>query len=137
MTNVGSPASFSMTLEDIHDQSFVEAIGAAAIQNVSNLKRTSDVMSKPQDGFVSPVSESADSRRITRFLLKFPIHPSVLDDIDFVLPLLPAYFCARRLLSVVIGAAIFQAVQYLDGCDGVIARARNWIEIRGTLDSIL
>ena len=34
-------------------------------------------------------------------------------------------FSARRLLSVVIGAAIFQAFSILDGCDGEIARAKN------------
>jgi len=39
---------------------------------------------------------------------------------------LPAYFLVRgNYVSIVIGAAIFQAFSILDGCDGEIARAKN------------
>src|SRR6266404_6697060 len=83
-------------------------------------------MSKPQDGFVSRVLNRPISRRITHFLLKFPIHPNAWTIAIFVLPLIACIFLIRgNYLSVVIGAAIFQVFSILDGCDGEIARAKN------------
>jgi CDP-L-myo-inositol myo-inositolphosphotransferase len=83
-------------------------------------------VSKPQDGFASRFLNRPISRRLTRFLLKFPIHPSVWTISIFVLPLIACVFFVRGdYLSVVIGATIFQAFSILDGCDGEIARARN------------
>ncbi len=83
-------------------------------------------MSKPQDGFVSRFLNRPISRRITRFLLKFPIHPSAWTISIFVLPLIASVFLVRGdYVSVVIGAGIFQVFSILDGCDGEIARAKN------------
>ena len=83
-------------------------------------------MSKPQDGFVSRFLNRPISRRITSFLLKFPIHPSTWTISIFVLPLIASVFLVRGdYISVVIGAAIFQVFSILDGCDGEIARAKN------------
>jgi phosphatidylglycerophosphate synthase len=83
-------------------------------------------MSKPQDGFVSRFLNRPISRRITRFLLKFPIHPNGWTISIFVLPLIAGAFLVRGdYASVIIGAAIFQAFSILDGCDGEIARAKN------------
>jgi phosphatidylglycerophosphate synthase len=83
-------------------------------------------MSKPQDGFVSRFLNRPISRQITRFLLKFPMHPNGWTITIFVLPLIAGAFLVRGdYASVVIGAAIFQAFSILDGCDGEIARAKN------------
>ncbi|MFZ0917203.1 MAG: CDP-alcohol phosphatidyltransferase family protein [Candidatus Udaeobacter sp.] len=83
-------------------------------------------MSKPQDGFVSRVLNRPISRRVTHFLLKFPIHPNAWTIAIFALPLIACIFFIRgNYLSVVIGAAIFQVFSILDGCDGEIARAKN------------
>jgi 1L-myo-inositol 1-phosphate cytidylyltransferase / CDP-L-myo-inositol myo-inositolphosphotransferase len=83
-------------------------------------------MSKPQDGFVSRFLNRPISRRITRVLLKFPVHPNALTLSIFVLPLIACVFLARGdYVSIVIGAAIFQVFSILDGCDGEIARAKN------------
>jgi CDP-L-myo-inositol myo-inositolphosphotransferase len=83
-------------------------------------------MSKPQDGFVSRFLNRPISRRITRFLLRFPIHPNAWTISIFVLPLIACIFLVRgNYISIVIGAAIFQAFSILDGCDGEIARAKN------------
>src|SRR5437879_12067833 len=83
-------------------------------------------MSKHQYVFVSRFLNRPISRRITRFLLKFPIHPNRWTISIFVLPLIACVFFVRGdYLSVVIGAAIFQAFSILDGCDGEIARAKN------------
>jgi CDP-L-myo-inositol myo-inositolphosphotransferase len=83
-------------------------------------------MGKPQDGFVSRFLNRPISRRITRFLLKFPIHPSAWTMSIFVLPLIACVFFVRGdYLSVVIGAGVFQVFSILDGCDGEIARAKN------------
>src|SRR5215471_11148344 len=83
-------------------------------------------MSKPQDGFVSRFLNRPISSRITRVLVKFPIHPSVFTASIFVLPLVAAVFLVRGdYLSVLVGAAIFQVFSILDGCDGEIARAKN------------
>src|SRR4029077_15488549 len=83
-------------------------------------------MSKPQDGFVSRFLNRPVSRRITRFLLKFRIHPNAWTISIFVLPLIACVFFVRgNYVSIVIGAAIFQVFSILDGCDGEIARAKN------------
>jgi len=83
-------------------------------------------MSKPQDGFVSRFLNRPISRRVTRVLLKFPVRPSVWTISIFVLPIIACVFFVRGdYISIVIGAAIFQAFSILDGCDGEIARARN------------
>ncbi|PYL10117.1 MAG: hypothetical protein DME33_02055 [Verrucomicrobia bacterium] len=83
-------------------------------------------MSKPQDGFVSRFLNRPISRRITRFLRRFPIHPNTCTVSIFVLPLIASVFLMRGdYVSVVIGAAIFQLFSILDGCDGEIARAKN------------
>ena len=83
-------------------------------------------MSKPQDGFVSRFLNRPISRRITRVLLKFPIHPNACTIAMFALALIATAFLVRGdYLSVVIGAAIFQVFSILDGCDGEIARAKN------------
>jgi CDP-L-myo-inositol myo-inositolphosphotransferase len=83
-------------------------------------------MSKPQDGFVSRFLNRPVSRRITRFLLKFPIHPNAWTISIFVLPLIACVFLVRgNYISIVIGTAIFQVFSILDGCDGEIARAKN------------
>src|SRR5438128_10777784 len=83
-------------------------------------------MSKPQDGLVSRFLNRPISRRITRVLLKFPIHPNTWTIAIFVLPLIASVFLVRgNYISVVIGAVIFQAFSILDGCDGEIARAKS------------
>src|SRR5438876_3119018 len=83
-------------------------------------------MSKPQDGFASRFLNRPISRHVTHLLLKFPIHPSAWTILIFFLPLIACAFLVRGdYLSVVIGAAIFQAFSVLDGCDGEIARAKN------------
>ena len=83
-------------------------------------------MSKPQDGLVSRFLNRPISRRITRFLLKFPVHPSAWTISIFVLPLIASVFLLRgNYISIVIGAAIFQLFSIFDGCDGEIARAKN------------
>ena len=83
-------------------------------------------MSKPQDGFISRFLNRPISRRITRVLLKFPIHPNALTLSIFVLPLIACVFLIRGdYVNVVVGAAIFQVFSILDGCDGEIARAKD------------
>jgi 1L-myo-inositol 1-phosphate cytidylyltransferase / CDP-L-myo-inositol myo-inositolphosphotransferase len=97
-----------------------------ALQDISKLEEKTDLMSKPQDGFVSRFFNRPISRRITSVLLKFPIHPSTWTISICVLPLIASVFFVRGdYVSIVIGAAIFQVFSILDGCDGEIARARN------------
>ena len=83
-------------------------------------------MSKPQDGFVSRFLNRPISSRITRLLVKLPIHPTAFTSSIFVLPLVAGVFLLRGdYLSVLLGAALFQVFSILDGCDGEIARAKN------------
>src|SRR5437867_11039529 len=97
-----------------------------ALQDVPKLEENTDLMSKPQDGFVSRFLNRPISRRITSVLLKFPIHPSTWTISICVLPLIASVFLVRcDYVSIVIGAAIFQIFSILDGCDGEIARAKN------------
>ena len=97
-----------------------------ALHDISKLEENTDLMSKPQDGFVSRFLNRPISRRITSVLLKFPIHPSTWTISIFILPLVASAFLIRGdYVSIVIGAAIFQVFSILDGCDGEIARAKN------------
>ena len=97
-----------------------------SIRSILNFQKDVDLVSKPQDGFVSRFLNRPISRRITRFLLLFPIHPNAWTIAIFVLPLIAAVFLVRGdYVSVVIGAAIFQVFSIVDGCDGEIARAKN------------
>jgi hypothetical protein len=90
----------------------------ATRQDISHFQEDSDLMSKPQDGFVSRFLNRPISHRITAFLLKFPIHPNGWTVSIFVLPLIAGTFLMRGdYSSVVIGAAIFQVFSILDGCD--------------------
>jgi len=83
-------------------------------------------MNKPQDGFVSRFLNRPISSRITRLLVKFPIHPSAFTTSIFVLPVVASVFLLRgNYLSILLGAAIFQVFSILDGCDGEIARTKN------------
>jgi|SRR6516162_8047100 len=83
-------------------------------------------MSKPQDGFVSRFLNRPISSRITRVLLKFPVHPNALTISIFILPLIASVFLVRGdYISIIIGAAMFQVFSILDGCDGELARAKN------------
>jgi CDP-L-myo-inositol myo-inositolphosphotransferase len=83
-------------------------------------------MSKPQDGFVSRFLNRPISSRITRLVVKFPIHPTAFTASIFVFPIAAGVFLLRGdYFSILIGAAIFQVFSILDGCDGEIARARN------------
>src|SRR5207249_2452756 len=110
----------------LHGQSLYRSDGRGALQNISNFQKDTDEMSKPQDGFASRFLNRPISRRVTRLLLKFPIHPSAWTILIFFLPLIACVFLVRGdYVSVVIGAAIFQAFSILDGCDGEIARAKN------------
>jgi 1L-myo-inositol 1-phosphate cytidylyltransferase / CDP-L-myo-inositol myo-inositolphosphotransferase len=107
-------------------QCLLPAVRSAPLQNASNFEKDTELMSKPQDGFVSRFLNRPISRRITVFLLKFPIHPNSWTVSIFVLPLIAGTFLVRGdYASVVIGAAIFQVFSILDGCDGEIARAKN------------
>jgi 1L-myo-inositol 1-phosphate cytidylyltransferase / CDP-L-myo-inositol myo-inositolphosphotransferase len=83
-------------------------------------------MSKPQDGFVSRFLNRPISRRVSRVLLKFPVHPNTCTMSVFVLSLIACPFLALGgYTNVIIGAAIFQLYSILDGCDGEIARAKG------------
>lgn len=83
-------------------------------------------MSKPQDGLVSRFVNRPISRRISRVLLQFPIHPNTWTISIFALPVIASVFLVRGdYVDVLTGAAIFQLFSILDGCDGEIARAKN------------
>ena len=83
-------------------------------------------MSKPQDGFVSRFLNRPISSRITRLLVRLPIHPSAFTMSIFVLPVTAGVFLLRGdYLSILVAAALFQVFSILDGCDGEIARVKN------------
>ncbi len=80
---------------------------------------------KSQDGFVSRHLNRRVSRRVSRWLLKLPISPSLWSMLIFVLPIVACFaFVGGTYLGFVVGAAIFQLYSILDGCDGEIARAK-------------
>src|SRR5437899_10530787 len=99
-----------------------------ALQDISKLEENTDLMSKPQDGFVSRFLNRPISRRVTSVLLKFPIHPSTWTISIFVLPLIASVFLVRcDYFSIVIGASIFQVFSILDGLVVVMSHVSNLV----------
>src|SRR5438445_11546497 len=97
-----------------------------ALQDISKLEDNTDLMSKLHDGFVSRFLTRPISRRITSVLLNFPFHPSTWTISICGFPLIAGVFLVRGdYVSIVIGAAIFQASSILGGCDADIARAKH------------
>lgn len=99
------------------------------------LARTSDIVAseqqllrgigKPSDGIVSKCLNRPISRSVTRLLLKFPIAPHTWTMSILLLPLAAFFFLVRGdYAGFVVGTALFQLYNVLDGCDGEIARAK-------------
>jgi CDP-L-myo-inositol myo-inositolphosphotransferase len=72
------------------------------------------------------------SRVITRLLLKLPITPNAWTILTFALAPLAFVFLVRGdYTGFLAGAALFQLINILDGCDGEIARAKYLDSERG------
>src|SRR5262249_55880666 len=87
---------------------------------------------KSQDGIVSKFLNRPISRVITRFLLKLPISPNVCTILTFALAWVAFVFLVRGdYTGFLVGTAVFQLINILDGCDGEIARAKYLDSERG------
>jgi len=87
---------------------------------------------KSQDGIVSKFLNRPISRVITRFLLKLPITPNAWTILTFALSPVAFVFLVRGdYTGFLVGTALFQLINILDGCDGEIARAKYLDSERG------
>ena len=87
---------------------------------------------KSQDGIVSKFLNRPISRGITRFLLKLPITPNAWTILTFALAPVAFVFLVRGdYTGFLVGTALFQLINILDGCDGEIARAKYLDSERG------
>jgi len=87
---------------------------------------------KSQDGIVSKFLNRPISRVITRFLLKLPITPNAWTILTFALAPVAFVFLVRGdYVGFLVGCAVFQLINILDGCDGEIARAKYLDSERG------
>ncbi len=87
---------------------------------------------KSQDGIVSKFLNRPISRVITGFLLKLPITPNAWTILTFVLAPVAFVFLVRgNYIGFLVGTAVFQLINILDGCDGEIARAKYLDSERG------
>jgi len=87
---------------------------------------------KSQDGIVSKFLNRPISRVITRFLLKLPITPNVCTILTFAIAPVAFVFLVRGdYTGFLVGTALFQLINILDGCDGEIARAKYLDTERG------
>ena len=87
---------------------------------------------KSQDGIVSNFLNRPISRVITRFLLKLPITPNAWTILTFALAPAAFIFLVRGdYIGFLVGTAVFQLLNILDGCDGEIARAKYLDSERG------
>ena len=87
---------------------------------------------KSQDGIVSKFLNRPISRVITRFLLKLPITPNAWTILTFALAPVAFVFLVRGdYTGFLVGTALFQLINILDGCDGEIARAKYLDSERG------
>jgi len=87
---------------------------------------------KSQDGIVSKFLNRPISRVITRLLLKLPITPNAWTILTFALAPVAFVFLVRGdYTGFLVGTALFQLINILDGCDGEIARAKYLDSERG------
>lgn len=87
---------------------------------------------KSQDGIVSKFLNRPISRMITGFLLKLPITPNACTILTFALAPVAFVFLVRGdYVGFLVGTALFQLINILDGCDGEIARAKYLDSERG------
>jgi phosphatidylglycerophosphate synthase len=87
---------------------------------------------KSQDGIVSKFLNRPISRVITRLLLKLPITPNACTILIFALAPPAFVFLVRGdYTGFLVGTAVFQLINILDGCDGEIARAKYLDSERG------
>jgi phosphatidylglycerophosphate synthase len=87
---------------------------------------------KSQDGIVAKFLNRPISRVITRFLLKLPITPNAWTILTFALAPVAFVFLVRGdYTGFLVGTALFQLINILDGCDGEIARAKYLDSERG------
>ena len=87
---------------------------------------------KSQDGMVSKFLNRPISRVITRLLLKLPITPDAWTMLIFALAPVAFVFLVRGdYTGFLVGSALFQLINILDGCDGEIARAKYLDSERG------
>ena len=87
---------------------------------------------KSQDGMVAKFLNRPISRVITRLLLKLPITPNACTILTFALAPVAFVFLVRGdYTGFLVGSAVFQLINILDGCDGEIARAKYLDSERG------
>jgi len=87
---------------------------------------------KSQDGIVAKLLNRPISRVITRLLLKLPITPNAWTMLIFALAPVAFVFLVRgEYTGFLVGSALFQLINILDGCDGEIARAKYLDSERG------
>jgi phosphatidylglycerophosphate synthase len=87
---------------------------------------------KSQDGMVSKFLNRPISRVITRLLLRLPITPNAWTVLIFAPALVAFVFLVRGdYTGFLLGTALFQLINILDGCDGEIARAKYLDSERG------
>lgn len=87
---------------------------------------------KSQDGMVSKFLNRPISRVITRLLLNLPITPNAWTILTFALAPVAFVFLVRGdYTGFLVGTAVFQLINILDGCDGEIARAKYLDSERG------
>jgi phosphatidylglycerophosphate synthase len=87
---------------------------------------------KSQDGMVAKFFNRPISRIITRLLLKLPITPNAWTMLIFAPAFVAFVFLVRGdYTGFLVGSALFQLVNVLDGCDGEIARAKYLDSERG------
>ena len=87
---------------------------------------------KSQDGMVSRFLNRPISRTVTRLLLKLPVTPNAWTILTFTLAPVSFVFLVRGdYTGFLVGSALFQLINILDGCDGEIARAKYLDSERG------
>src|SRR5947208_4564342 len=90
------------------------------------------LIGKSQDGMVAKFLNRPISRVITRLLLRLAITPNAWTVLIFAPALVAFVFLVRGdYTGFLVGTALFQLINILDGCDGEIARAKYLDSERG------
>jgi phosphatidylglycerophosphate synthase len=83
------------------------------------------IVHKEQDGPVTRYVFRTVSVPLTRLLVRTPVTPNQISVLVALMGLIGVFFAAQRSHdSVILGAGLMLAANYLDGCDGEIARLK-------------
>lgn len=137
------PQLLELRLPPAEDQLLLHnGFGAIEVTDAASARRAEtalfQTLTRPADGWTSRWLNRPISLRISRLLVRTPLHPNAISLAILALGLVSAWLASRGTYwSALAGAGCFQLQSILDGCDGEISRVTYRASLLGEwLDTI-